>query len=177
MLPVAAGALRDDVTRLLGGNNTGACFLATDILRVLDLLDLPVPEEGAQALIAFFDAHDRLTEMLLIYRARLSDYYPEAGDLALQLENRSLPGKERESPGLRTRTYSMGGMLCQVTVVPQNSAVGALVRSRVRSRQGRRRRCHGTLERSTWTVPSSRTAFALLPNSVRTRFRPTGRRH
>ena len=110
---------------------------------MLDLLDLPVPEEGAQALVAFFDAHDRLTEMLLLYRARVSDYYPEAGDLALQLENRSLPpspqplspaagrgagvrGREKV-PVCAARTYPLGGMLCRVTVVSQNSAVGALV--------------------------------------------------
>ena len=108
VLPVGSGAPRLDVTHLVGGNDSGRVLLATDMLRGLDLLDVPFPEEGAQQLVAFFDAHDRLTEMLLIYRARLSDHYPEAGDLALLLENRSLSGKDQESPGLRHAHLSNG---------------------------------------------------------------------
>ena len=40
----------------------------TAVQRALDLLELPVPDEGVQAVVAFFDADKRLTETLVLYR-------------------------------------------------------------------------------------------------------------
>ncbi len=131
------------------GQSTGRVVLAAETIRALDLLDLPLPDEGVQAVVALFDGADRLDEMLILYRARFGEHYPEPGDLAHQLEEHSPrclarladrtggaeeqsrlpdPVLPRLSQRLASQTYELGGVGCEVTIIPQNSAVGALVR-------------------------------------------------
>jgi hypothetical protein len=124
---IAPGAARADVARLLRSPGQGRVIpaLAT---RALDLLDLPLPPDGAQAVLAMFDASERLSEVLVIYRTGVAAMYRGPRDLASYLEQRDVAGKDDRGPGLVMRSYEFGKFTCEVVVVSRGSPVGGFVR-------------------------------------------------
>lgn len=127
-LGVGAGAGRADVARLLRSPGQGRVIPALATARALDLLDLPLPPEGAQAVLALFDTSDRLSEVLVTYRPGVAPIYPEPRHLAQQLEQRGVPGRDEKAPGLRLRSYAVGEFTCEAVVVSRGNPVGALAR-------------------------------------------------
>lgn len=150
-------APRVKVVRLLGGRNAHRALIIDDTARAFDLLDVPIPDEQIQAVLAFFDMQDRLEEVLVLFPPRYSETYPRPQDLAFYLEEQAsgtgarlvnvsggaeeqsraeqksrgkLPHPEtspRSSPAL-DRLYGLGQMSCEVMIVPHVNAVGAIVR-------------------------------------------------
>jgi hypothetical protein len=128
-LAVPFGSPRSEVAKLLQAPGQGRGLGVPSIPRALDLLALPLPEEGVEGVLTFFDGADRLSEVLLFYRAHTNDLYPEPHDLAHQLQEalQTTAGVETAS-GLRRSTYSCGEGTCEVNIVSRSGALGGLVR-------------------------------------------------
>lgn len=130
---VPLGSPRAEVARLLASTAQGRVLPAASSARALDVLGLPVPDEGVDGVFAFFDAADRLSEVLVVYHARVGEYYPRPGDLALLLHEQlgdgagSADGDGAGSHGLQRQVYPLGDLVCDVSVVSRNDAVGGLV--------------------------------------------------
>lgn len=127
---VQPGDASAELARLLGQPVQGRAVLAASIPRAFDLLELPFPTEGTEAVVALFDPSDRLTDVLITYRPRMGDLYPEPWQLALALEDHALPGTEGErTPELRSRDYPLGnGRAWDVAIASHSSSLGALAR-------------------------------------------------
>jgi hypothetical protein len=126
---VPLGSTRPEVARLFGARGEGRALALPSMPRVLDVLALPLPDEGVEAVLTFFDGADRLSEVLLVYRARTNDHFPEPSDLAHQLQEalQTTAGVDSAS-GLRRLTYPLGDVNCEVNIVSRSGAVGGLVR-------------------------------------------------
>jgi hypothetical protein len=125
---VRPGAEPAELARALGGPPQGRVLPAATAARGLDLLELPLPAEGVQAVLACLAPDGRLAEVLVTYRAGLAHLFPEPRYLAHLLEDRGLPAEDAHAPGLARRTYRGAGLCWEVTVVPRCDAAGALVR-------------------------------------------------
>jgi hypothetical protein len=137
-LPV--GADRAEVARLFGvrvpadaGGRLGvAAFAASEpeaVARALDLLALPVTPDGVNAVAAFIDARGRLGDVLVLYRSKIQEPFPEPEHLALYLLDRGYPVKSADAPGgLRRRVCEGGGLVYEVTALARGNVGGALVR-------------------------------------------------
>src|SRR5262249_12062727 len=114
--------------RILAGVNTS---------RALDLLALPFPDEGIEAIVASFDGSDHLADLTLSYRAGLGEYYPEPVNLGHLFEEYSPAAPDEPAePGLRRRAYHMAEWLGDVSIVTHGAGVGALVRLTPKGRKG-----------------------------------------
>jgi hypothetical protein len=140
-LAVPLGAPRAEVVRLLGGEVRGRVLPVPAVGRVLDLLALPFPQENVDGAFAFFDQGGRLSQVLVAYHAKTGEHFPRPADLALLLRERlpvesvasagdgeAGPAENAGSHGLRRHVYPVGDVVCDVTIVSRNSAVGGLVR-------------------------------------------------
>ena len=125
---VAPGANRADVARMLRSPGQGRAIAALTTIRGLDLLDLPLPPDGAQAVVALFDAHERLNEVLVTYRPGVSAVYPGPRHLAIYLEQRGVNGSDAKGPGLAIRSYPLGEFTCEAVVISRGNPIGAFVR-------------------------------------------------
>src|SRR5262249_16994146 len=97
--------------------------------RAFDLLTLPFPDEGAEAVIARFDDTERLADVLITYRSGFGEYYPEPAQLAFHLEEHGVKGQEGpKAVGLRSHSYHFGEVECAVCTVVHGAGVGAFVR-------------------------------------------------
>jgi hypothetical protein len=135
VLGIGPGTARAEVNRLLRSPGTGPASPALATARAFDLFRLPFPDEGAEAVIVFFDSVDRLTELYVTYRVGFSDHYPEPAQLAYLLEERALPAQEApKANGLRRRTYALGTeqaearWACEVLTVAHGAGLGAAIR-------------------------------------------------
>ncbi len=126
----APGASRADVARLLRSPGQGHVIPALTTNRGLDLLDLPLPPEGAQAVLALFDPADRLRDILVTYRPGVAALYPGPRDLAQSLEQSGVSGTDARAPGLLTRSYAIGGFTCDAVVVSRGNPIGAFAHFR-----------------------------------------------
>jgi hypothetical protein len=113
------------------GNTTGRSATAAspdEVQRALDLLAVPVPSEGAKAVLAFLDAHDRLDEVLVLYRPKINEVFPEPADLAHHLIDHGFPGGEpKTSAAIRSQVYEGGGLAYDVSMLTRGNAAGALL--------------------------------------------------
>jgi hypothetical protein len=125
---VAPGTGRTEIARMLRSPGQGRVVAALTTARALDLFDLPLPPEGAQAVLALFDGSDRLSEILVTYRPGVSAIYPTPRELANVLEQDGVSGKDSKTPGLLTRSYAFGGFTCEAVVVSRGNPVGAFAR-------------------------------------------------
>ena len=99
------------------------------VARALDLLELPVPADGVQAVVAFFDSDKRLTETLVLYRANIIQTFPAPVNLAHFLVDHALPGDDPvKGVGLVRRTYSGDGLKYETAVFSRGDALGGYVR-------------------------------------------------
>jgi hypothetical protein len=126
---IPLGASIADVAEILRSAGKGHVVPALNTARALDLAALPVTGEGAQGVIACFDAADRLAEMLVVYRPRIADYYLEPANLVLPLEDHSVPATDRpQTATIHRHHYAFGDWACEVAVLPRSYVLGALVR-------------------------------------------------
>ena len=126
---IAPGQARAAAARLLGTAGQGRLAAAPTPNRAFDLLVLPFPDEGVQGVFAFFDGADRLSDVLITYRPRLGERYPEPGQLALAFADHSLAGTDAgRAAGLRGRDYVFDNLSCTVAIIAHSSAAGAWVR-------------------------------------------------
>lgn len=125
---LAPGAPRAEAAPVLGTTGQGR-LAVPPLLRGLDLLALPFPNDGIQGVFVFFDSADKFSDVVITYRARLGDTYPEPGQLALRLEDHAPASADGPlAAGVRERTYLIGPLACAVAVLPHCGAAGAWVR-------------------------------------------------
>lgn len=128
-IPLQPGAPRAQLSRLLRSAGTGRVLTSSSTARALDLLALPFPDEGVDAVLAFFDDADRLADIWITYRSGFSELFPAPAQLALLMEERPIKGEEEPTAtGMSTRVYRLGDLSCAVSVVVHGAGVGALVR-------------------------------------------------
>lgn len=128
-LPLQIGATRAEVNRLFRSTSTGSVLAALAIPRTLDLLTLPFPTEGITAAVAALDPGDRLREIILTYAPRASDYDFRPIHLGVYVEDLGVPGVEGpKMKNLGSRSWPLGDLTCDVTVLNRGSLVGGIVR-------------------------------------------------
>jgi hypothetical protein len=128
-IPLRLGTPRAQLSRLLRSTCEGRVLRASYNARAFDLLDLPLPDEGVEAVVAFFDNADRLADLWVTYRSGYSELFPAPADLARLLEEQSFKGEEEPTAtGMFSRIYRLGNLSCTVSVVVHGAGVGALVR-------------------------------------------------
>ncbi|HMC88807.1 MAG TPA: hypothetical protein VKI17_04635, partial [Gemmataceae bacterium] len=119
---------RAELERALRARGEGACLQPQSTLRALDVLELPFPDEGAEAVLACLDKAGRLQDVFITYKAGLGEYFPEPEDFAHLFEESQMAGKPGpKSTGLRGRAYSVDSWTCEVTLVNHGAGMGALV--------------------------------------------------
>src|SRR5262249_48254011 len=107
----------------------GHAVAALNTKRALDLFELPVTGEGAQGVVAVFDASDKLFDVLVVYRPRIADYYLEPAHLVLPLEDHGIPGKDTvQSACVLGCEFGLGQSLSRFSVIPRSNVRGAYVR-------------------------------------------------
>ena len=128
-IPLPLGTSRAQVSRLLRSVGEGRALPALCTTRAFDLWALPFPDEGAEAVIVYFDDAGCLADVLITYRAGFGEYFPEPGQLAFLLEERLLHGEATpNATGLRSCAYHIGELNCTVSVILRGAGVGAFVR-------------------------------------------------
>ncbi len=129
---LAPGASESEAVRLFGRPAVGQAVVADKpeaVGRALDLLELPAPADGAQAVAAFFGSDRRLTETLVLYRPRIIQTFPDAVNLASRLVDHALPGDDPvKGVGLTRRTYSGDGLKYDVVLLSRGDVLGGFVR-------------------------------------------------
>jgi hypothetical protein len=84
--------------------------------------------DGVQAVVAILDDHKTVSEVVVVYRGKIGDRYPEPINLAHHLVDRGYvaaePGKGRR---LKRQAWSGDGLSYEVVLTPQ-SALGGVVR-------------------------------------------------
>ncbi|HVS37702.1 MAG TPA: hypothetical protein VMS17_19225 [Gemmataceae bacterium] len=129
---LAPGASEFEAVRLFGRPAAGQAVVADQpegAARALDLLELPVPADGAQVVAAFFDADRRLTETLVVYQPKLVQTFPDVANLAGRLIDSGLPGSEPvKGVGLTRRTFTGDGLTYETVLVIRGGAAGGFVR-------------------------------------------------
>jgi hypothetical protein len=128
------GAPKEVVARVLGGAGGSKAIAVTReerVVRALDLLTLPVVNDGVDGLVAFLDSKGQLAELQLSYIGRISDRYPDPRDLALGLGERGIAGTEPQGKEALPRSVlKNGGLAYDCTLSPRSSSLGGLVRVR-----------------------------------------------
>jgi hypothetical protein len=125
------GASQAEVTALFGAAAQGRAVSVDGAAnrRALDLLALPLPAEEVGAVAAFLGEKGELSELVVTYRPRAGELFPEPANLALPLADAGVAGQDAPgSPGLRRRTYAAAGLSYDVSRVTRGKALGALVR-------------------------------------------------
>jgi hypothetical protein len=99
------------------------------VLRAVDLLALPLPSEGADGVAAFLDDKQNLTEILVVYRPKLNELFPEPRQLALPLLEHGYQSDESpaNSPGLTRQTWKGGGLSYEITLLTRGGIGGAII--------------------------------------------------
>jgi hypothetical protein len=127
--PLQPGAARADIERLLGSPSDGHIVAARSLVRAFDLFALPLPEQEVDAVIACFDANDEFVDVVVIYRPAITNTFAQPDQLAhlvKQQEKSGLDAPLTSRPG--PRSYLVGDLAWEVTVVPHHTALGAFVR-------------------------------------------------
>jgi hypothetical protein len=124
---VTTGQRWAEAVRILEGKEDGRMARA-EVLRGLDLLALPLPETGAQTVLAVRDG-DRLGEVLVLYHTVGGRAYRDPSHLAFGLED-VVAGvaDEGKKAALARRTYAMGPTVCEVAVTPRTGLLSGFVR-------------------------------------------------
>jgi hypothetical protein len=130
-LPQASG--RSDVARLFNVSaareRSVAAHQPDSAARMVDLLALPVVPEGVEAVVGFFGADDRLSDVVFVYRGKINEVCPEPVQLAHGLVNRNYGGKDLVwSRNLPATAFDGDGLTWEVTLVPRSPTLGGLVR-------------------------------------------------
>jgi hypothetical protein len=137
-LPLAPGAGQSEAARLIGAPPVGRAIAVVNpkpgsrssaVGRALDLLELPAPSDGVQAVAAFFDGDRRLTETIIFYEPRINQTFPEPINLAHYLANRALQADDSgRGVGLARQVWSAAGLKYEAAVLTRGNALGGYVR-------------------------------------------------
>jgi hypothetical protein len=132
VLGLNVGAKQGEVVSLMGTEVEGRAVLAQTPLavqRALDLLALPLPSEGASGVAAFLDNKQTLTEVVVLYRPKLNELFPEPRQLALALVEHGYQSDDpASSPGQRRQTWTGGELSYEVALLTRGTIGGAMVR-------------------------------------------------
>jgi hypothetical protein len=135
---LSAHAPKEEIARVLDRQPEGRAFVAATpeaVQRALDLFALPVPAEGANAVVAFLDPRDRLDEVLVLYKPKINEHFPEPIHLAHYLLEHGLTSSDRAvTPGQVRQTFDLGGLRYDVTLFTLSNDAGATVRVAATSR-------------------------------------------
>jgi hypothetical protein len=139
---VPVHARKAEVVALFGQQPAERGVAAADperVQRALDLLALPMAAEGIEAVVAFLDGHDRLDELLLLYRPKIDEIYPQPIDLAHHLLDHGFLGRDpKVSAAIRGQVFEGGGLSYDIQILTRGNAGGALVHiSPPRPKEGR----------------------------------------
>jgi hypothetical protein len=125
-------ARKDEITQLLGVVGEGRTISAAkpeEVERSLDFLGVPLAHEGAKAVVAFLDAKDRLDDLLILYKPKINEHYPEPEHLAHHLvESGFVSQKPISGPGQVRQVFEGGGLNYDVTLFTHSNAAGAVIR-------------------------------------------------
>jgi len=130
-LPLRPGAGRDTVAGFFPRMVPSPILAASraELPRLLDLLNLPVCEEGVQGVLAFLDGKDQLVELHLVYWDKVPTLYLEPAQLAHRLLEQGFPVKNIDKVGgLSKQTFDVGDLVFEFTSTPRSNAFGALLR-------------------------------------------------
>ena len=130
MPALVPGASRAAVSAVLGSDvrgNSIVCTTPEAIARALDALTMPLPAEGVQAIVAFFDA-DKLTELQFAYRAKIDTLYPTPADVAYLLLERKATRSGLVKQPLQQESFTLAGLRYEVTRTDRSPSVGCLIR-------------------------------------------------
>ena len=133
--PVRPGAGRDAVARLMGVENDGRTLVAATpeaVCRSLDLLDLPVLQEGVQNVLAFLSEDGKLAELLFTYKDGTVDKFPDPVNFGHHFVDLGFTASEvKKDNRLGRQTFTGAGLAYDVTTVPGSAAINGLVRVRL----------------------------------------------
>ncbi len=114
--------------RTFNKENGSRAALAGDPRRALDLLSLPFPAGGVSSVVAFFDAQEKFSELLVLYRPGLAEGYKDPEHLFRLLHDRGIESKAGpESLGIAPRVYEVGKVRCEAAVMPRSNILGGFV--------------------------------------------------
>jgi hypothetical protein len=136
---------------------TGPGLVATSPMRVLDLLDLPLPHDSADTAAAFVDAKGDLTEIWIGYRPVLEAqqlYKPE--QFAGSVEEMRTSHSEDKGVDFPRRIWDLPECQLNVTLTRRNEAIGA-VASLITPNAVKTKFSGGPLPRDFGTVSLDRT--------------------
>jgi hypothetical protein len=125
------GAPRAEVAALFGAPAEGRSLSVDGAAtrRALDLLALPLAPEEVGAVAAFLNEKGDLAELLVAYRPRAGELFPEPAHLVLRLADQGVAGQDGPgSPGVRRQSFAASGLAYDVARVTRGKALAALVR-------------------------------------------------
>lgn len=94
-------------------------------LRALDLLEIPFPPEGAEAVVGFVDASGKLTRVLVTYKAGLSQNFKSVDYLAGIMHDRNVPSQSGpDSIGVSARTFELNEMRIEAGLLARGRTLG-----------------------------------------------------
>ena len=127
-IPLPLGTSRAQVSRLLRSVGEGRALPALCTTRALHLWALPFPDEGAEAVIVYFDDAGCLADVFdPPTEPVFGEYFPEPGQLAFLLEERLLHGEATpNATGLRSCAYHIGELNCTVSVILRGAGLACL---------------------------------------------------
>ncbi|MFL5244492.1 MAG: hypothetical protein ACJ8FY_20525 [Gemmataceae bacterium] len=117
----------NQIHSIFGPSANGCAVVAKNTARALDLLELPVPHEGCQAVVGYFHPSGKLERVAVFYRPKISEVVPEASRLSTLLEEAETRSNTETGLKRLRRTYQSGGVNCEVTLMPHGSVIGGLV--------------------------------------------------
>lgn len=121
------GMSKSETSRVLGGTPQGHALLAPSIPRALDLMALPVPPDGTEAVVACFDVQDKLSQVVITYRQGIRDRY-QAADLVRPFEDHKPAVRENDAASwIRQQTHVADSWQCDALLARRGDALGALV--------------------------------------------------
>lgn len=127
-----AGEKQSEAARLFGTPVEGRAAIARtapEVKRAFDLLALPLPSEGVSGVVAFFDDKQSVTELLVLYRAKINELFPEPSQLMLPLVERGYASQPASAaPGLSRQTWTGGDCTYEAALLTRGKVGGALVR-------------------------------------------------
>jgi hypothetical protein len=126
--PFADAPRKEQVADLLAGKGQGHALAAASPARALDLFGLPFPDEGVDAVIATFNASDRLAEILVTYRPHMFMIFPKPEHLGQLVEEWGLNTRDSTTGSVKKRRYRGGDLGVEIATIPDHTALGGLVR-------------------------------------------------
>jgi hypothetical protein len=123
------GRPRKEIARVLKDAGQGRAIVVAPPDRAVDLLELPLPCEGAEAYVAFFDNRDCLSEAWITYGESARGRFPQPAHLAYRISpDPSATTSGAETSGSPSHAFKAAGFEYDMLFPSPGSGVGAIVR-------------------------------------------------